>query len=235
MAGLLDRMFGRVSYQEHKKNAPQIKEGKRETGEPERTSAQVDKEDFLLKQIDEFREKAKQLQLLLLTKENKVAQLQHIVNEREVEARQLENVLNERKEAAEVLLSGVESQLNVMISVVEDMLNHLAEKIASDVNSSNERTAEQTAEMKQTLEEISKQLDTMKLELAEKIHTEDVKCYRNMADLMEELVKRVEENDKLEKGMQSVKGYVRFLSCFAVLNFIALLGLILYCLGIFDF
>ncbi len=221
MAGLLDRMFGRVSYQEHKKNAPQIKEGKRETGEPERTSAQVDKEDFLLKQIDEFREKAKQLQLLLLTKENKVAQLQHIVNEREVEARQLE--------------TGVESQMNVMISEVEDKLNHLAEKIASDVNSSNERTAEQTAEMKQTLEEISKQLDTMKLELAEKIHTEDVKCYRNMADLMEELVKRVEENDKLEKGMQSVKGYVRFLSCFAVLNFIALLGLILYCLGIFDF
>ena len=43
----------------------------------------MDKEDFLLKQIDEFREKAKQLQALLVTKEDKVQELQNIVDERE--------------------------------------------------------------------------------------------------------------------------------------------------------
>ena len=41
------------------------------TQERERIQTEVEKEDFLLSQIDEFREKAKQLQDLLAAKENK--------------------------------------------------------------------------------------------------------------------------------------------------------------------
>ena len=52
------------------------------TQERERIQTEVEKEDFLLSQIDEFREKAKQLQDLLAAKENKVQELQWIVNER---------------------------------------------------------------------------------------------------------------------------------------------------------
>ncbi len=47
----------------------------------------MEKEDFLLSQIDEFREKAKQLQDLLAAKENTVQELQSIVNEREARPR----------------------------------------------------------------------------------------------------------------------------------------------------
>lgn len=245
MAGLLDRLFGGNTHQRRTaepvvRNIPSRNTQKNEHEmknhqEQEGIAAEVEKEDFLLKQIDEFREKAAQLQKLLLTKESKVAELQNIVAEREEEAEQLQTVLNDRKEAAEVLLTGVQSQMNEMISEVENKLNTLAEKIANDVNDSTGRTAEQTAEMKAALDEISKQLDTMKLELAEKIHAEDVKCYRNMADLIAELTKKVEENDELEYGIHTLKILAGVITGLTVVNLIGIVGLILYSLEIIRF
>ncbi len=44
--------------------------------EREKVLSRMQQDDFLLKQIDEFREKAKQLQTILVTKENKVDELQ---------------------------------------------------------------------------------------------------------------------------------------------------------------
>ena len=58
----------------------------------------MDKDDFLLAQIDEFREKAKQLQEMLITKESKAKELQTIVQEREVKADELQQILDERQE-----------------------------------------------------------------------------------------------------------------------------------------
>lgn len=63
----------------------------------ERTRENVEKEDFLLSQIDEFREKAKQLQNLLALKESKVSELQALVSEREGKAQELELILTERQ------------------------------------------------------------------------------------------------------------------------------------------
>lgn len=60
---------------------------------------------FLLSQIDEFREKAKQLQNLLTSKESKVQELQNLVNEREDKAQELEQILSERQEEADEIVS----------------------------------------------------------------------------------------------------------------------------------
>lgn len=244
MAGIFDRLFDIIYRYEIKNDTSvkkraktgniQIKSTKAESMEKERTSEQVDKEDFLLKQIDEFREKAKQLQVLLASKESKVAELQTILDEREIKAEQLQGMVNERKEAAEVLLNGVQTQMDDMISQVEDKLNILAEKIENNVNDTTGRTAAQTQEMKAALDDVTKQLDQMKLELAEKIHTEDVKCYRNMAVLIEELTAKIEENDTMEKHITSVRGYVKFLSWFSIINFIVLIAFVLYYLGLFQ-
>lgn len=201
----------------------------------ERTRTKVDKEDFLLKQIDEFREKAKQLQSLLSSKEDKVIELQNIVDEREEKAQELQIVLDERKSEADVLLTGVHTQMDEMISNVEQKLNSISDKIVSDVKDSTTRTAEQTAEMQATLKEIAQQLDDMKLELAEKIHSEDVKCYRNMQNLIEELTQKIEENDALEKNVNSVKSYAKCLTWFSIINFVVLVAFILYSLGVFNF
>ena len=216
------------------RNKPE-ESGQMHTQEQERTQKDVENEDLLINQIDEFREKAKQLQALLVTKEDKVQELQNIVDEREEKAKELQHVLNARKSEADVLLTGVHGQMEEMINRVEEKLNALSEKIAADVSDSTGRTAEQTAQMQASLQEISQQLDSMKLELAEKIHTEDVKCYRNMQDLIKELTVKLEENDTLEKSLNTVKGYAKCLTWFSVINFVVLVAFILYSLGVFNF
>lgn len=236
----------------------------------EKADTKLEKEDFLLKQIDEFREKAKQLQSLLATREDKVQELQSLVDEREEKAKELSQVLHARREEADVLLNGVHNQMEEMIGSVEKKLTSLSEKIARDVDKTTERTVEQSAQMMESLQDISgqldsmksqlaqqsetagrtteqtaqlmealqemsKQLDSMKLELAEKIHTEDVKCYRNMQNLIEELTAKIEENDELEKSLTSIRSYLKCVTWFGVINFVALVLFILYSIGIFRF
>lgn len=236
----------------------------------EKVDIALEKEDFLLKQIDEFREKAKQLQALLVTREDKVQELQNLVDEREEKAKELSQVLHARREEADVLLNGVQSQMEEMIGSVEAKLTALSEKISRDVDESTERTVEQstrmmdslvdisgqldnmksqlaqqsestgrtteqTAQLMEALQEMSRQLDSMKLELAEKIHTEDVKCYRNMQNLIEELSAKLDENDELEKSLASMKSYLKCVTWFGVINFVALVLFILYSVGVFRF
>ena len=244
MAGLWQMVFRQLQPRKKRmvpqnvrllnRNKPE-ESGQMHTQEQERTQKDVENEDLLINQIDEFREKAKQLQALLVTKEDKVQELQNIVDEREEKAKELQHVLNARKSEADVLLTGVHGQMEEMINRVEEKLNALSEKIAADVSDSTGRTAEQTAQMQASLQEISQQLDSMKLELAEKIHTEDVKCYRNMQDLIKELTVKLEENDTLEKSLNTVKGYAKCLTWFSVINFVVLVAFILYSLGVFNF
>ena len=65
--------------------------------ERERRQRAIKKEDYLLKQIDEFREKAKQLQTLLDSREVKVQELQLLVDEKQYQANELEEVIQNRQ------------------------------------------------------------------------------------------------------------------------------------------
>ena len=113
MAGLFQRIA--QNYRKKKKITQpsarlNAKEDKTEhagkvTRAKERIHSKVEKEDFLLSQIDEFREKAKQLQNLLTSKESKVQELQNLVNEREDKAQELEQILSERQEEADEIVS----------------------------------------------------------------------------------------------------------------------------------
>ena len=93
----------------------------------ERITEEVGKEDFLLSQIDEFREKARQLQELLSSKENKVQELQEIVAEREGKAKELSDIIEERQDAADRVVSGVSEQIDGMVEKVDAKLNELNE------------------------------------------------------------------------------------------------------------
>ena len=96
----------------------------------ERKRDNVEKEDFLLNQIDEFREKARQLQELLSSKENKVQELQEIVAEREGKAKELSDMIEERQDAADRVVSGVKVQIDGMVEKVDAKLNELNETFA---------------------------------------------------------------------------------------------------------
>ncbi|MBR1392133.1 MAG: hypothetical protein IJ567_12000 [Lachnospiraceae bacterium] len=195
----------------------------------------MEQDDFLLRQVDEFREKAKQLQELLNSRESKAEELQSIVDEREERAQALQQELEQRQSEANQLLSGVHSQMDEMIERVEEKLNSLSNQIVNDVNDAGQRTAQQNVGVKQSLTDIFAQLDTMKVELSEKIHAEDVKCYRNMKDLIEELEVKVQDHEKLEQGLANVKGYVKCLAWFSIVEFVVLVFFILYTMGAFNF
>lgn len=243
------------------------------------TVQELEKEDLLLNQIDEFREKAKQLQDLLLSKESKAQELQTLVNERQDKAEELEQLLNARKEEANQIMrvfnqrvddltakvTGKMAEMEVSIShqVLQAKNASVAQleanrKLNEEQMEANKKLSEeqlaknkqfleeqaiankklsegQIAEVKVLLDTATTQLDSIKTDLSDKVHSENVKCYRNIQDLFTEFDSKIEKMDEMEKGVDAIRGYVKCLTWFSIINFVVLVGFILYSLGIFNF
>lgn len=250
--------------------------GKREM---ERTRTKVEKEDFLLSQIDEFREKAKQLQDLLASKESKAQELQTLVNEREDKAQELAQILTERQEEADLIMKDFNKKVDELSEKVTNKMTDIEASIASQVSevksasmaqleanrklsedqiAANKKLSEeqlatnkqfleeqaiankklsegQIAEVKQLLDNATTQLESIKTDLSEKVHSENVKCYRNIQDLFNEFDSKIEKMDEMEKSVGSIRGYVKCLTWFSIINFVLLIAFILYSLGLFNF
>lgn len=203
----------------------------------ERTNKEVGKEDYLLTQIDEFREKAQQLQDLLLSKESKVMELQTIVDEREGKARELEDILNERQRKADGITAEVAKQIDDLIEKVTAKMDEIGVSIGKDVKEGQKISAEQMEELKETFATVNAQLDVLKGELSEKVHTENVKCYRNISDLFKDMDEKIgfiqEEEQKVDKKISSLHKGITALIVLTVINMIGLIAVVLMELGVF--
>lgn len=215
----------------------------------------VEKDDFLLSQIDEFREKAKQLQSLLATKENKVQELQEIVEEREGKAKELSDMLDERKDAADRVVVGVRSQIDSMVGQVDAKMKELnetfAERLAENALNSTEQYEEvkklidsQNEEIRGIIDEqngklaeivagVQEPLEKIKGDINDKIHTENVKCYRNIQTLFEESDKKTELIKSEVSELLAVKGYIKVVSAVSIVNLVGLVVLLLHSFGLF--
>lgn len=209
----------------------------------ERITDNVEREDFLLSQIDEFREKAKQLQNLISSKEDKVQELQEIVEEKEGQAKELSDIIEERQDAAERVVSGVGEQIDGMVGKVDAKLKELnetfAERLAENaVNSTEQNEAvrklidEYQDKMSEAIKGLDGQFEAVKNEICEKVHTEDVKCYRNMQTLIEESDRKIEETKDAVAELASLKTMVKVTLVFAALNFVGLAAFLIHVLGI---
>ena len=76
------------------------------------------------------------------------------------------------------------------------------------------------------------QFDDIKNDIYEKIHTEDVKCYRNMQALIEESDKKIEEIRTEVSEIRFLKSGYWVIMIFVQLNFVGVIVLILRALGI---
>ena len=157
------------------------------TAKSERTYIDVEKDDYLLNQIDEFRAKAQQLQELLLSKESKVNELQTIVDEREIKAKELEHILNERQRKADGITAEVAQQIDNLIEKVSAKMEEIGTSIGTDLENGQKLSEEQMVQLRETLALLTEQLDNIKEELSNKVHSENVKCYRNIADLFKSM------------------------------------------------
>lgn len=186
----------------------------------EMTNNQPSGEDMLLAQIDAFRDKAKQLQGLINAKEQKVKDLEAMVQEKELRNAQLQNELAEKQAEADSIAADVETQVDRMMQTLRGNMDNLEKRIEEQVADNQENAATQTKEMRDTLQEMTSGLDAIKGELSEKVHSENVKQYRNIQDLLKELDNSEEENQNTMARFAMLKKRTMGLTVFAIINMV---------------
>lgn len=224
----------------------------------------IEKEDYLLAQIDEFRAKAQQLQNLLITKESKVQELQEIVDEREIKAKELEYILDERQKKADGITEEVTKQIDNLIDKVSEKMEAIGASLGKELQDGqkiNERqleelkntlgdlngqqmeeikgalgslSAQQAEELKNALSELNAQLEVVKSDLSDKVHSENVQCYRNLADLLKSVEGKLDKANEIEKKVISVHKCTIAIIVLSVINMLGLVGLALCELGVFQ-
>lgn len=227
----------------------------------ERKVGTLGKEDFLLKQIEEFRESAKQLQSLLDTKESETQELQTLLDEREEKTQELQTLLDERQEKADELgklleerqdlaedvSSEVERHIDSLIAKVTAKMDEIESSMRRDVADGKRLNEENAKELLEMLEQITdqlttvrdeladkvhtEQLTTVKNELADKVHSENVKCYRNISDLFKSVEEKVAGLEDLDSKLSMLKGFMIGTMLIAILDFIVMIVLMVFALG----
>lgn len=192
----------------------------------------VEKDDYLLKQIDEFRAKAQQLQRLLITKESKVQELQEIVDEREVKAKELEYLLNDRQRKADGITEEVTKQIDSLIDKVAEKMDAIGVSLGQGLQDGQKLTEHQMEELKEALSELNAQLEVVKTDLSDKVHSENVQCYRNIADLLKSVDEKLDKANEIEKKVISVRRCTVAIMIFSIINTLGTVFLALIALGI---
>ena len=222
----------------------------------------VEKDDYLLKQIDEFRAKAQQLQKLLITKESKVQELQEIVDEREVKAKELEYLLDERQRKADGITEDVTKQIDSLIDKVSEKMDAIGASLGQGLQDGQKLTerqieelkdtlgalngqqmeeikstlgslsAQQAEELKEALSELNAQLEVVKSDLSDKVHSENVQCYRNIADLLKSVDEKLDKANEIEKKVISTRRWTVAVMIFSMINTLGIVFLALVALGI---
>ena len=86
--------------------------------------------------------------------------------------------------------------------------------------------------MLNSLAELSNELVTLKQEISEKVHSENVMCYRNIQDLFKEMDEKVDNVSAVETAVRSTRGFAIAGFALTIVNTIGLITLILCFLGI---
>lgn len=299
MSGILDRRSRRFMGSESNERVLTARVARDDINRGEKIQGKmqekVDKDDFLITQIDEFREKAKRLQEMLNTKETKAKELSSIVEEREAKADELQQILDERQAKADGITAQVAKQIDVLIESVHEkmaeiessmnanmnslgnsinanmdnlgssmsgQIGNLGQSLGSEISGINQNigsnfdfgdTLEQTRRiteegtaavtsavneanehMLQSLTELNDQLVAIKAELSDKVHTENVKCFRNIQDLFKVMGDKVDTVSELEKQIGTTKTFAIISAVLAIINTFGFVAIALYILGFFS-
>lgn len=123
---------GQITEQTEKPE--QITEQIEQIGQDVTDMVDMKKEDFLLQQIDEFREKAKQLQELMQNREIKAEELQGVVDEREAKANELDNLIQVRKGEADKIMETVSARIDEMSEGIKNEMSGLSDTLRKEVS-----------------------------------------------------------------------------------------------------
>ena len=85
--------------------------------------------------------------------------------------------------------------------------------------------AQQAEELKNALSELNTQLEVVKTDLSDKVHSENVQCYRNLADLLKSVEAKLDKANEIEKKVISVHKCTKAVIVFSVINMLGLIGI----------
>ena len=101
-----------------------------------------------------------------------------------------------RQKKADGFTAEVEKQIDRLIGKVSAKMEEIEVSMKEDVADGKRLNEEKAKELKDSLAQIEEQLTTAKTEISEKVHTENVKCYRNISDLFRSMDERLDKQVK---------------------------------------
>mgnify|MGYP003440828869 CR=1 FL=1 len=209
-------------------------------------------EDALLVQIDAFRDKAIRLSGLINANQKKVLSLEAEVKKKEGQISDKENQiaalqdeLSTKQKEADALVTTVETQVDRMLVSVKKEVSTLNNELSGQITRENHEESARIAsivdkvnssvlEIKDYLAhaEEDTSLEDMKEELSEKIHSENVKVYRNIQDTMKEMDHSEQLDISIDEKYRSLKHRTAFLLIVLIINLIVSAVILLMNAGI---
>lgn len=177
-------------------------------------------QDSLLGYIDSFREKAKKLQSLIDERQRKVDELDGLVEEKESKNKFLQAQLDHKQKAAEVVLDDIRIQFESVQDKLDQSIKHLEQQMSEMTDTLSEKKDD------------SESLGELKEALSEKIHSENVRMYRNLQDYMRENDGKFEIISSITAQLQNVKRKSSAAVVIGIINLILLVVNLLNSFGI---
>ncbi len=198
---------------------------------------EVDQDDYLIRQIDLFKNKASELQNKLNDREARFQELEERVEKKELEARDLKAVVDARQQEADDVLRSTEAQMRNLTYAVEAKINDLAAIIQEKVDNNEEITKDQTARLEEEFKQLESRLDKIKADLSDKTHQENLSSYRNVSaslnEMQEKLTESLAETNLKEESIKKITRPALWALGISILNFVCIAGYILFDLGFF--
>lgn len=209
----------------------------------------LDSEDSLLSQIDAFRDKAKELQSLINEREKMAGQggvptaniskeLDRMIQSVNTSLSAITTRLNQQDNtlaniestlsAQDGALSGIADKLSMQdntLSGIDNRLNTSSEE-ASDLPASGD-IRESLDALKSDISKLSADTRSMQEDISEKIHSENVKVYRNLNDVIKENDKGDDNKNEIIKKIKGAKTSANLAMIFGIFDF-AGIGALVY-------
>lgn len=167
----------------------------------ESTEQIMQNENILLDQIEEFRGKARQLQELLTSREQKLAHLQQEIELRQGRADYLDKLLAGQEEEANRLITGVTIQVQDMTDALEKEMDQFDFKVNRLITQVQEELTSQTMQSRQQLDEqvsqVQKSLNTQLADATLQVDRIQQKLERQMDEIAAQMTGKTTQMEEL--------------------------------------
>lgn len=200
----------------------------------ERKPTALDRDDILIKQIDEFKVKARQLQEMLQTREGRVHELQGIVHTKEERMMELEGELQKKKKEANLVSEELNQSIQKVMEKMDGFMQSIGERLLTEMTDNLNENKGILKGIEETVNSVNQSVDSMKKDVGENIHEENVRNYRNVQTLIGELEAKMIQKEDHKKEVKSMKTLLQCVTWISVINFIAIVGYLLFQAGVFK-